>query len=293
MEEGSMRCDANISIRLKGVKTLGTKVEVKNLNSIRNVKKAIEYEIRRMVELVESGGQIVQQTRSYDAATDTTFAMRTKEEANDYRYFADPDLPRFVVSAEWLDSIKKAMPALPAELMKKYIQEFCLSEYNAKVISNDKGLIAYFNNLVQETKHYKSAANWLLGPVKSYLNDKNLTIEEFTLAPSILAELVELVESGKINFSTGSSKILPALLQDGSKKPLEIAAELNLLQDSDSSSIEALVEEVLSKMPGKVEEYRKGKKGLIGLFVGEVKKLSKGKADPVIATRLLTEKLSG
>jgi aspartyl-tRNA(Asn)/glutamyl-tRNA(Gln) amidotransferase subunit B len=293
MEEGSMRCDANVSIRLKGEVKLGTRVEVKNLNSIRNVRKAIEYEIERMIALVEKGGTVTQETRSYDANTDTTFALRSKEEANDYRYFPDPDLPPFIVTPEMLEVIKAAMPALPEEIVEHLINEYYLPEYDAKVISNDRDLTRYFTELCKLTKHYKSAANWLLGPVKSYLNEQNLSIESFPVSPSRLSPLIELVDSGKLNFSVASSRILPALISNSKSDALQLATEMNLLQDSDSSAIEAWVDEVLSKMPGKVEEYKKGKKGLLGLFMGEVKKISKGKADPIIATRLINEKLSG
>jgi aspartyl-tRNA(Asn)/glutamyl-tRNA(Gln) amidotransferase subunit B len=293
MEEGSMRCDANVSIRVKGEKTLGTKVEVKNLNSIRNVKKAIEFEIRRMIDLVDAGDKVIQQTRSYDAGRDITFAMRTKEEANDYRYFPDPDLPPFVVTANMLEAIKLTMPELPEQLVVKFEKIYQLSEYNARVISNEREMVIYFESLVHETKNYKSAANWLIGPVKSYLNEQQISIENFPVSPSSLAKLIDMVESGVVNFSTASSRILPELIKRNSADPFALASDLNLVQDKDSTSIEAWVDEVLSKMPAKVEEYKKGKKGLIGLFMGEVKKISKGKADPVIATRLINEKLSG
>ncbi len=292
MEEGSMRCDANISIRLKGETALGTRVEVKNLNSIRNVKKAIDYEIKRMIELVENGGTVVQQTRSFDASDDSTFALRSKEDANDYRYFPDPDLPPFIVTEEMVDSIRQTMPALPEELVKKYIQDCNLPEYDARLICDDKETTDFFELLLQHTRHFKSAANWLLGPVRSYLNDHNISITDLPVQAPVLSELIELVQSGKVNFSVASSRIFPVLLTDSSKTPLQVATDLNLLQDSDQDSIETWIDEVLAKMPDKVDEYRKGKKGLIGLFMGEVKKVSKGKADPKIATQLLTKKLA-
>ncbi|MBV4357101.1 Asp-tRNA(Asn)/Glu-tRNA(Gln) amidotransferase subunit GatB [Pinibacter aurantiacus] len=292
MEEGSLRCDANISIRLKGETKLGTKVEVKNLNSIRNVKKAIDYEVDRMVELVEKGESITQETRSFDATNDTTFSLRSKEEANDYRYFPDPDLPPFIVSETQLQKIKDAMPALPEQLVNKYMEQLHLPEYDARVICDDSGTIQYFEKLIKHGSHAKPAANWLLGPVKSYLNDHNVIIEDFTLTPEKLADVIELVESGKVNFSIAAHRIFPALVKDGSKTALETATEMNLLQESDTDSIATWVDEVLAKMPDKVAEYKKGKKGLIGLFMGEVKKVSKGKADPKVTTQLLTEKLS-
>ncbi len=292
MEEGSMRCDANVSIRLKGVKELGVKVEVKNLNSIRNVRKAIEYEVKRMIDLVEKGETIQQQTRSFDATNDTTFSLRSKEEANDYRYFPDPDLPPFIVTEEQLNSIKKSMPALPEALIEKYKSTLLLSDYDARVICDDKETIAYFEGLIKETNHYKAAANWLLGPVKSFLNEHSIHIDNFPVQPATLAALIELVENGQLSFSVASSKLLHALIENKSTNPLQVATALNLLQDSDSGAIASWVDEVLASMPDKVAEYRKGKKGLIGLFMGEVKKVSKGKADPKVATQLLTEKLN-
>jgi aspartyl-tRNA(Asn)/glutamyl-tRNA(Gln) amidotransferase subunit B len=287
-----MRCDANVSIRLKGEKQLGVKVEVKNLNSIRNVRKAIAYEVKRMIDLVEQGEPILQQTRSFDATNDTTFSLRSKEEANDYRYFPDPDLPPFIVSEEQLNKIKKSMPPLPEALIEKYKASLALSDYDARAICDDKETIAYFEGLIKDTNHYKAAANWLLGPVKSYMNDHAIHIDNFPVLPKTLAGLIELVETGKLSFSVASSKLLHALIDNGSTDPLQVADSLNLLQDSDSGSIAGWVDEVLASMPDKVAEYKKGKKGLIGLFMGEVKKISKGKADPKVATQLLTEKLN-
>ena len=291
MEEGSLRCDANVSIRLKGAAELGVKVEVKNLNSIRNVRKAIEYEVKRMIDLVEAGGTIQQQTRSFDAVHDTTFSLRSKEEANDYRYFPDPDLPPFSVTADQLQFIQSQMPALPEALLKKYTGTLSLSDYDARIICDDKETIAYFETLITATNHYKAAANWITGPVKSFLNEHHLLIDEFPLSPSVLSRLIELVESGKLSFSVASSRLMHAVIETKSINPLETAISLNLLQDADAGDVAAWVEAVLSNMPDKVAEYKKGKKGLIGLFMGEVKKLSRGKADPKLATRLLTEKL--
>jgi len=292
MEEGSLRCDANISVRLKGATQLGVKVEVKNLNSIRNVRKAIEYEVKRMIDLLEDGQPVLQQTRSFDAENDTTFSLRSKEEANDYRYFPDPDLPPFLVSEEQLQQIQQAMPPLPEVLMAKYSSELGLSDYDARFITDDKETIQYFEALVKETSHYKAAANWLAGPVKSFLNEKGLSISAFPLAPATLAAVIALVENGKLSFSVASSRLLNAIIESGETNALDVATRLNLLQDADSSSIAGWVDEVLANMPDKVAEYKKGKKGLIGLFMGEVKKISKGKADPKMATQLLNEKLN-
>ncbi|MBV7533667.1 Asp-tRNA(Asn)/Glu-tRNA(Gln) amidotransferase subunit GatB [Chitinophaga sp. sic0106] len=292
MEEGSMRCDANISIRLKGATTLGTKVEVKNMNSIRNVKRAIELEVKRQVELLETGGTIVQETRSFDAATGTSFSMRSKEEANDYRYFPEPDLAPFHLSDDFINAIRATLPALPEELIQKYITQYNLPEYDARVICDDKATADYFEALIATTSQYKAAANWLLGPVKSYLNDKGADITAFPLPPATLAKLIALVDSGKVSFSIASSRILPEMISDPAE-PLEIATRLNLIQDNNADNIAPIIDEVLAKYPDKVAAYRGGKKGLLALFVGEVMKASKGKADPRLTNELLAEKLKG
>ncbi|HEX4373028.1 MAG TPA: Asp-tRNA(Asn)/Glu-tRNA(Gln) amidotransferase subunit GatB [Puia sp.] len=291
MEEGSMRCDANVSIRLNGEKTLGTKVEVKNLNSIRNVKRAIDLEANRMMEMLENNERIIQQTRSFDASNGTTFALRSKEEANDYRYFPDPDLPPFFVTNELLQKVKNSIPALPEELIKKYTTDLHLTEYDAQVICDDKDLSDYFEQLIKQTTNYKAAANWLLGPVKSYLNENGISIDKLNLSPATLAQLIQLVDEEKLNFSIASSRVFPVLIKSGNADALQVATELNLLQNSDAGEVSAWVEEALAKMPDKVTEYKKGKKGLMGLFVGEVKKISKGKADPKLTNKLLLEKL--
>jgi len=291
MEEGSLRCDANVSIRLRGETKLGTKVEVKNLNSMRNVKKAIEYEIERMIEITENGGKITQQTRSFDASNDTTFAIRDKEEANDYRYFAEPDLAPFQLTEAFIQSIQKSLPALPQVLMQKYHVQFGLTEYDASQLCMEKSIADYFEDIIALTGNYKALANWINGPVKQYLNEQKLTIEELSLAPSQLVDIVKLVDEGKVRFSVASSKLLPEMIKEKNKTALDIAAELNLLQVSNSDDLQTWVDDVISKMPDKVKEYKKGKKGLIGLFVGEVKKISRGKADPKIVTSLLEEKL--
>ena len=292
MEEGSMRCDANISIRLKGEKKLGTRVEVKNLNSIRNVKKAIDLEVNRLIDIVESGASIIQETRSFDADNNTTFSLRSKEDADDYRYFADPDLTPFHITDKFLQAVKDSLPALPEALEIKYKEVFQLASYDAQVICSDKALVNYFEEIIKYTTNYKAAVNWLMGPIKSYLNDHSIELEAFPLSPEKIALLIQLVNDGKVNFSIASTKILSALIQAPQKNPLEVATELNLLQESNNDSVANWVDEVISKMPDKVKEYQSGKKGLIGLFAGEVKKLSKGKADMNVVNKLLAEKLN-
>ncbi|MDP4131055.1 MAG: Asp-tRNA(Asn)/Glu-tRNA(Gln) amidotransferase subunit GatB [Bacteroidota bacterium] len=291
MEEGSMRCDANISIRERGETMLGTKVEVKNLNSIRNVKRAVEYEASRMMEDVGKGKDVLQQTRRFDALSGTTFSMRSKEEANDYRYFPDPDLPPFQVTDAFLQNIKENIPDLPDALIERYTRDYHLPRYDAEVICDDKETSDYFELLIQQTGAFKAAANWLLGPVKSYLNENNLTISKLPLKPSSLVSLILMVEEGKINFSIASSRIFPELARGTESDPLQLAVRLNLLQTGDEDQIQQWVMQALEKMPEKVEEYKKGKKGLLGLFVGEVKKISKGKADPKLTNELLIRTL--
>lgn len=292
MEEGSMRCDANISVRLKGENNLGTKVEVKNLNSIRNVKRAIDYEINRLIDLAENGQQIIQQTRSFDASSGTTFSLRSKEEANDYRYFPEPDLTPFFITNEKIAAIKKSLPDLPATLEKKFISEYSLPLADAKVLSDERETAIFFQNIINYTANYKAAANWILGPVKSYLNDNNISIEELPVKPETFAKLIEIVEKESVSFGVAASKIFPVLLKYPDKEPIEIAEELNVLQEKNDDLLNSWIEEVLSKLPDKVLEYKKGKKNLISLFSGEIKKISKGKADMKTVNQILNQKLN-
>ena len=292
MEEGSMRCDANISIRLKGEKSLGTKVEVKNLNSIRNVKKAIDFEISRLIGLAEKKEKIIQQTRSFDASSGTTFALRDKEEANDYRYFPEPDLTPFFITEEKIASIKKDLPDLPASLENKFISEYSLPLADAKVLCDDRETAVFFKNIINYTNNYKAAANWILGPIKSFLNENNTLIENLPVSPQKIASLIDLTDRGMISFGIASSRIFPVLIKSPEKDPVEIAEELNVLQEKDNDSLNNWVDEVLSKMPDKVSEYKKGKKNLVGLFAGEVKKISKGKADMQAVNQILNQKLN-
>jgi len=290
MEEGSLRCDANISIRPVGESKLGTKVEVKNINSIRFVRKAIEAEIKRQSALLNNGEKIVQQTRGYDDVKDITIAQRDKEEAHDYRFFPCPDLPPFTVTDEQLEKLKGQMPVLPHE-QEALFTAMGLPLQDAKVLAEEKAFADYFNLLAQETTATKAAANWMLGPVKKWLNEHHTDIMAFPVKPAQLAGLIAFVESGTVNFSVAASSILPQLAQQPGKTPMELATTLNLIQETDTGILEIWVNEVLANMPEKVAEYKKGKKGLIGLFVGEVKKKSKGKADPQLTTELIRKLL--
>lgn len=292
MEEGSLRCDANISVRKKGEKKLGTKVEVKNLNSIRNVKRAIEAEANRLINLLEKNGEITQQTRGFDANTECTFSIREKEDADDYRYFPEPDLAPFSLQEEFIEKIQKSMPALQEERVKKYTSVFGLSEYDAAVLTEEKAFADCFANIVQHTRNYKAAANWMMGPVKSWLNENNKTITDFPLTANQLASIINMMDEGKISFSAASAKLFPRLLQTPEKNPEDVAVEENLISVSDMSFIGPLIEKVLDKFAGKVDEYKKGKKGLLALFVGEVMKQAKGKADPETVNKMIFEKLN-
>ena len=292
MEEGSLRCDANISLRLKGVKEFGTKVEVKNLNSIRNVRKAIEIEAARIEKLLEKGETIAQETRGFDADKEITYSIRTKEDADDYRYFPDPDLTPFIVTEKDIEGYRAALPMLPEEWVNKLVQEFGLTEYDARVLTEDKDLLDYFSSIAAVSTHYKAIANWLLGPAKSYGNENGVSVSSIQISPKQWAALVELVQQGKMSFSAAATKLFPALIENPTSDPEALATQMNLLQTSDSNELEAWVDDVLQSMPDKVDEYKKGKKGLIGLFMGEVKKRSKGKADPKLTNDILISKLN-
>jgi aspartyl-tRNA(Asn)/glutamyl-tRNA(Gln) amidotransferase subunit B len=260
------------------------------MNSIRNVQRAIEHEIVRQIDLIESGEIVSQDTRSFDAVSGTTFSLRSKEMANDYRYFPEPDLQPVLVSEKYISEIKNLMPPLPAELFEKYIQ-LGLSDYDASVLIDDKYVALYFEELLKYTSNKKSAANWVMVNIKSYLNENAIHIQQFGVEPQKIAELIKLIDENKISNSVASQKILPLLIQFPEKSPLSIAEENNLIQESDSNLILEFAKEVIAKNPQKVAEYKSGKTGLIGLFMGELMKLSKGKADPKIGNSILKQLL--
>ena len=291
MEEGSLRCDANISVMKKDATEFGQKVEVKNMNSIRNVQRAIEHEITRQIDVLEKGGIIDHETRTFDAASGITFGMRSKEEANDYRFFPEPDLLPYWVTQKEIDGIKTTMPPLPNELKKKYVSELGLSEYDAGNLTESKPIALYFEELIKQTNNHKAATNWLMGEVKSYLNTNGIGIEEFPLKPITIANLIVLIDENKVSNSVTSQKIFPLLIENPNKTAEEIAIENNLMQENDDDALSGFIDLALAKYPEKVEEYKSGKKGLVGLFMGEVMKLSKGKADPKKANQILREKL--
>jgi aspartyl-tRNA(Asn)/glutamyl-tRNA(Gln) amidotransferase subunit B len=291
MEEGSMRCDANISIRETGTSAFGTKVEVKNMNSISNVRRAIESEIIRQTEMKTNGEEIVSETRGFNALKGNTFSMRSKEAANDYRYFPEPDLPPFRITDDFLNQIKINLPQLPEEMYLKFRNEFGLSEYDAQTITDDKQTALYYIELSKSCKNYKAAANWVLGSVKSYLNETASGINDFKLKPESLSALIALIDEGLLSNTAAAQQVFPMMVKHPEKTALEIAETLNVIQSNDIGLIDSVVKEALSKYPEKIEEYKSGKKGLLGLFVGEAMKLSKGKADPKALNKAVAEAL--
>jgi aspartyl-tRNA(Asn)/glutamyl-tRNA(Gln) amidotransferase subunit B len=291
MEEGSLRCDANISVRKRGVEAFGTKVEVKNMNSISNVRKAIEFETDRQIEDIEMGKEIIQETRTFDAVRGITFAMRAKELVNDYRYFPEPDLPPLIISQEWIDSVKEDMPALPKELYQKFTTEMELSPYDANVLSETKEMAAYYLKVIEHTSNYKAAANYIMGPVRGWMNKYATVLEDLELSPEKLAELINLVDIGTISNATGEQTVLPEMINNPGSTAMDIAEKLNVIQNSEEDFLSELIDDVLAQYPDKIMEYRSGKKGLLGLFMGEVMKLSKGKADPKQTSKLLQQRL--
>lgn len=291
MEEGSLRCDANISVRLKGETRLGTRVEVKNLNSIRNIKKAIEFEIDRLISLVEKGEPIIQQTRSFDASNDTTFSIREKEDANDYRYFPDPDLAPIVLTEAYINELKNSLPVMPGQLKKDWKELYGLSNYDIEQLCENKQSADFYIQWAAQTNLYKAAANWMIGPVRNYINEHQITYEDLLPILPELSNLIEMVDQQLLSFAIASDKVLKAIIETR-QSPLAYATANQLLQNSNEAELTTWINTVLANHPDKVIAYKNGKKGLIGLFVGEVKKMSKGKADPHKTTQLLETILS-
>lgn len=289
MEEGSLRCDANISIRAKGTSEFGTRCEVKNLNSIRNVRRAMDFEFNRQVEVTANGEKIIQSTLNFDADKGTTSPMRSKEEANDYRYFPDPDLQPIAISDEWLSEIKSAMPALPKEIAKQLIAAFGINKTEANLLAEDTELYNYFNEAKLEVSNQKSLVNWLLGSIRALLNEQNISIAQFKVLPKQLAHVINLVDEKKISQQSALQELLPNLKSENDV--LQLANELNLLIVEDKDEISSYIDEVLGKYQPQVQAYKTGKKGVLGLFVGEVMKLAKGKADAKKVRDLIVEKL--
>ena len=291
MEEGSLRCDANISIREKGTTAFGTRCEVKNVNSIRNVRRAMDFEFGRQVEVVTNGGEIIQSTLNFDADNGTTSPMRSKEEANDYRYFPDPDLPPVVISDEWLDKVKSDMPMLPKEIAKNLVADLGINQSEAAVLANDKDLYQYYSSASVHVKNKKSLVNWLLGSIRAILSEQQIEIANYSVSPTQLAQTINLVDDKKVSQQNAVQQLLPAFEKDNAASAEDLAKQLNLLIVEDADVISGLIDEVLTKYQPQVEAYKKGKKGVLGLFVGEVMKLAKGKADAKKLNELILEKL--
>ncbi len=290
MEEGSLRCDANISVMLKGATAFGVKVEVKNMNSIRNVQRAIEYEFKRQIDLLEAGETYGSETRSFDAVNGSTFSLRSKEQANDYRYFPEPDLQPVIIEQPYIESIRLAMPPLPAELLAKFQVQYGLSAYDAQVLTDSKDIALYFEELAGITTNYKAAANWIMGPVKSVINAEASSLQSLNLKAKRLAELIQLIDEQVVSNSVASQRIFPELLKKD-EAPLDIAKRLNVVQESNVDQLALQIAEILARYPEKVEEYKNGKKGVIGLFMGDLMKVTQGKADPKVATQIFIKQL--
>jgi len=291
MEEGSLRCDANISIRPFGTTEFGTRCEVKNLNSMRNVRRAMDFEFGRQVEVISNGGRIIQSTLNFDADKGTTSPMRTKEEANDYRYFSDPDLQPIQISDAWLAEIKSLMPALPNEISQQMISEFGISKADTALFAEDLDLLNYFNEAQPAVNHKKTLINWLIGPLRAVLNEKGIAIANFKVNPTQLAEAINLVDDKKITQQIAIQQLLPAIELQENAKVTDLAQSLNLLITENGDELSTFIDEVLNKYPQQVDAYKKGKKGVLGLFVGDVMKLAKGKADAKKLNELILEKL--
>jgi len=290
MEEGSFRCDANISLRPVGQKEFGTRVEIKNLNSFRHVERALNYEIGRHTEALKEGQPLVQETRLWDPDKQKTFSMRGKEEAHDYRYSPDPNLASVEISEEWILSVKESLPELPIEKQNRYIKELGLSKEEATILTADVGLASFFEEICTTLNEPKLVANWLIGPFLGFMNAEGLEIENFSVSAQKMAQLLELVSKEVLNLKT--AKVVFEEMVSSQKDAETIVAEKNLRQVSDSSALEEIIRCVLEENPNEVISFKDGKDKLMGFFVGQVMKLSQGKANPKMVNELLKQKLS-
>ncbi|WP_457643583.1 Asp-tRNA(Asn)/Glu-tRNA(Gln) amidotransferase subunit GatB [Persephonella sp.] len=292
MEKGQLRCDVNISLRPKGEEKFGTKVEIKNINSFRFVQKAIEYEIERQSKILKKGGEIVQETRLFDEKTGKTFTMRTKEEAHDYRYFPDPDLIPVRITTAYVEEIRNSLPELPDQKERRYVEELKLTEYDAEVLVADKDRAVFFEKAVEVyPKNPKSIANWIINELLGKLNEEGIDITDSPVKPEHIAQIVELIDSGAI-----SSKIAKEVFEETfktGKEPKVIVEEKGLKQVSDEGELRKIIEEILQNHPAEVEKYRSGNTKLMGFFVGQVMKATKGKANPKVVNKILSQLLNG
>ena len=289
MEEGSLRCDANVSVRPVGQKELGTKTEIKNINSFKGVERAIEYEAMRQAELLEDGGKVVQETRTWDEKEGVTKSMRTKEEANDYRYFPEPDLVPFTVSDEYIENIRKSLPELPDARKERYMKEFGLSSEDAVFMTNDKATADYFEAAVDAGADPKACVNWLMGEFASQLSTDGIEIAKAPVSAESLAALLKLISKGTISGKI-AKKVFATMWKEGGN-PEEIVKAQGLVQISDTAELSKLVDEVVGKNPKAVEDFKAGKKKAVGALVGQIMKATKGKANPRVINELLNKKL--
>ncbi|MGG1314860.1 MULTISPECIES: Asp-tRNA(Asn)/Glu-tRNA(Gln) amidotransferase subunit GatB [Cohnella] len=289
MEEGSLRCDANISLRPRGQKEFGVKTELKNMNSFRGVQRGLEYEQMRQAEVLESGGVIVQETRRWDEAQGKTFSMRGKEDAHDYRYFPDPDLVRLHIDEEWKARVRASIPELPDARKARYTQEYGLSSYDAGVLTSSKKLADLFEESLKYTSDAKASANWIMGDLLGYLNANNLELDDVKITGQGLGEMIGLIEKGTISNKIAKTVFKTMLEKGGS--PQQIVEEQGLVQISDEGAIIAIVDEVIARNPQSVEDYRGGKEKALGFLVGQIMKETKGKANPGLVNKLLLERL--
>lgn len=289
MEEGSLRCDANISVRLKGEEKFGVKTEIKNMNSFRNVERAIEFEVNRQIEMIEDGEKIVQQTLLWNADANEAYPMRSKEEAHDYRYFPDPDLLPVIVDEIWKTEIAKGLPELPDAKQKRFISDYSLSVYDSEILTQTKALAEYYEKVISVTDDYKTACNWVTTEVLAIVNEKKIDISDFTVTPLNLGKLINLIKSGTINGKIAKD-IFPIMIGSNSD-PEQIINEKNLVQISDTTEIELIIKKIIEANKEQVEEYKSGKEKVFGFFVGQVMKESKGKANPKIVNEILRKML--
>jgi aspartyl-tRNA(Asn)/glutamyl-tRNA(Gln) amidotransferase subunit B len=289
LEEGSFRCDANVSIRPKGADIFGTRTELKNLNSFRHVEKALQYEVSRQKEIILDGGQVLQETRLWDTEKNRTTSMRSKEEAHDYRYFPDPDLLPLIIDDDWIETVRKSLPELPAEKKDRFMDQYGLPANDAVVLTSSRELADFFEDCVKAFPNPKQVSNWVMGSLLGYLKAEGLTISHSPISSAHLAQLLELVDSGVI-----SGKIAKTVFEETAKSgrpPKEIVEEKGLVQVSNASAIEAVVSTVLENCAAEVKDYKNGKTKLMGFFVGQVMKATKGKANPGIVNKILRKKL--
>jgi aspartyl-tRNA(Asn)/glutamyl-tRNA(Gln) amidotransferase subunit B len=288
MQEGSLRADVNVSVRKKGEKELGTRCEIKNVNSIKFMQMAIEYEANRQVDVIEEGGSIDQETRLFDTKKNETRSMRSKEDAHDYRYFPDPDLLPLEISDDFINNIKKTIPELPDEKKKRFIEKFNLSAYEANILVSDIETSKYFEEVIKNSD-VKISTNWITGELFALLNDKNLEISKSPISAKNLSKLINLIKDGTISGKIAKSVF--EIMATGDKNPVDIVEEKGLKQQSDPKELEKLIDKVINENPDKVKEYKSGKEKLFGFFVGQAMKVSGGKANPQLINDILKNKL--